>query len=102
MKKVINKSKLIFYSVLIFVFNITLTKAGVLYLTEQELTKLIFILIISSMLKLIATTVFIYCLAYYIFISNNKNRKKFSRVEKYILIIITFIIYFIQLELSKG
>lgn len=101
-KSSINKSKLIFISVLIFVFNVTLTRAGVSYLTGKELGILVLIFIISSIVKLIIIAASIYCLAYYTFIINNKNKKKFSRIEKIIIAVITFIAYFIYLELLKG
>jgi hypothetical protein len=102
MQKIISKAKIIFYAVLNFVFNVTLTKASNLHLTEKELGRLILIFIISSIMKLIIIAVFIYCLAYHIFIVNNKNKKKFSKMEKIIMAILTFIIYFIYLELLKG
>jgi len=102
MKKIINKSKLIFSSILIFVFNVTLTRASDLHLTEKELGRLILIFVVSSIVKLIIIAVSIYCLAYFIFIVNNKNKKKFSKIEKIILVIIMFVVYLIYLELLKG
>ena len=101
MNKITNKLKLIFYTVLIFVFNFSSVEANNWHITEKELGKLIIIFVISSLIKIIIIASIVYLIFYYLILKNRKE-KKLTRIEKFILITITLFLYLLNIFIIKA
>ena len=110
MNEIVNKAKLVFCTTCVFIFSANIVIADTVeindgHLNDVNLEKLVIeklpIYILFFLIKFIIIASIVYSISYYLFIIKNKERKKFSMVEKIVLMAAIIVLYFIINELNN-